>query len=731
MVALKLDNVAPSDHDYDHNLHPCDCCPEKWGNKPPVTSASFQAVATSRPYNIFTPTQISIVSGQFTCALHGLAEQGILYGAENRSMDDAVCAKLCRDHADCKFYFTGAHGKSQTCRMYKTCSYLLREDGLEGTLFGQPTNTSRACRIADPDRCWATTLRRLLLVEAPSAMPQSFFYITLYMNCDHALIIGDLGKGVCFKPSYRQFEYNAQKWSQKRPTPASFAHGVKLKASCWTERYRGFNGIERVDSVNLHCLNGQWVNNYGMTDLGDFVCSACVRVGTEQYKELEQKKQQESYWLSKHKFELLAQKHGLWDYMRERTERSGTRCLAADAKLSSDAGCDDFTLNFVGRLPSDGGQVCGHATCFKSVDTANDGHPILKTVPKNDVSTDDTAGHMHVHEIRTLLQNELDKTEMPEDEGYLDCHKIGAISEVDFTAFRDMAGLDNRSQARSCVPATVLTIESHVMTYEQLLGSYRRPTLLEGKKCSNAGKPVPGLTSGPYMNRDQCRDKCAKDATCAAVEVTKDNECTFRRSCSDDDPSRRRTANKSCTYFSYTNVDYNHSQAFTGTACQLARSGIPVRRRAWGGEAREYCNRTCQIDPACSNYEAEHGKVCSGPSYTSSCADVLRGTEAHCNELCAGHAWASGCNRSFCVAASYESTGLTCNLYSSCNSTKKDSSATLLRPKMTAPIRSGDVVYIKNREPKSGVEYRIGICATNSGFERSGYQVNMFSEAFF
>lgn len=122
---------------------------------------------------------------------------------------------------------------------------------------------------------------------------EGFLAMHLYQQCDTLLLLGGMGVQTCGRPSNR--ELTSHHWSHKRQVPGSFNHGSVVDASCWKERY-GTAGL--AVSERVHCVNGEWFNSHGESQLGGFTCVSCVQVGAHGYSEFHNRNEQELYYFN-------------------------------------------------------------------------------------------------------------------------------------------------------------------------------------------------------------------------------------------------------------------------------------------------------------------------------------------------------------------------------------------------------------------------------------------------
>lgn len=123
-------------------------------------------------------------------------------------------------------------------------------DSRPGRLAALPRSNS--CQVADPESCWATSLRRASLT---SSHAPNFLYWNLHQQCDEALLLGGMGVETCAHPTYRPI--TSHKWQHKALLPQSFPHGTKLGLSCWQERYSGVKGSGSASSIALFCVTSR------------------------------------------------------------------------------------------------------------------------------------------------------------------------------------------------------------------------------------------------------------------------------------------------------------------------------------------------------------------------------------------------------------------------------------------------------------------------------------------
>eukprot|EP00928_Gymnodinium_smaydae_P001412 TRINITY_DN10523_c1_g1_i4.p1 TRINITY_DN10523_c1_g1~~TRINITY_DN10523_c1_g1_i4.p1 ORF type:complete len:1895 (+),score=391.40 TRINITY_DN10523_c1_g1_i4:76-5760(+) len=284
----------------DHWLHPCECFPESWGAQKPVSPDSLSDIPAGSG-NKFVPARFQILEGSFTCEQAGLLPggRGVLIESEEESMQPADCEILCREDKDCNYYWTGEVKSTKQCRLFKRCSFLIRENGIEGSLFALPQASKKYCRVADPDRCWKTTKRREHLgasVGAKTNVPKCA-YEHLVMQCDQKLLLGGVGIEMCSRCTYASV--NSHKWSHKHTLPTHFQHGQTLVANCWDERFASVpSGTGKLSKEKLKCVSGQWLGSSGAPGLAGFACGACVQLVPSPYRTLDAQEKQELYFAS-------------------------------------------------------------------------------------------------------------------------------------------------------------------------------------------------------------------------------------------------------------------------------------------------------------------------------------------------------------------------------------------------------------------------------------------------
>lgn len=298
-------------------LHPCDCIPDKWGNHKPVDSAAFGSVpkvyGPAAVYNRYVPAPFVLVYGQITCQQEYLMDKHVLYVSE----DTGVAPNFCRDHCQaqgCSYFFEGVQHGTSICRLYTDCDLLVSEYGIYGRLYAMAS--VQACRVSNPDSCWATSLRRQWLTRGTytPASSSNYYYLHLHEQGDQLLIMGGAGVEMCSRPTYRHII--SHQWAHKGPLPEIMAHGAGLQVSCWGERFRGFSkatGLQ-VDSQMVQCVNGVWFaqpsaelwdtsKEYPAPDMN---CVPSVQVASTGYSAWLAQEQQELYWFQRTRSIVLA-----------------------------------------------------------------------------------------------------------------------------------------------------------------------------------------------------------------------------------------------------------------------------------------------------------------------------------------------------------------------------------------------------------------------------------------
>ena len=274
-------------------LHPCDCASKMWGDKPPVDPQVFAQMPPESP-DEFVPSPMVIVEGQFVCPPGYMLGDGPLFESDIESMEVGDCEIRCKNNDDCHFFWHGSQHSANTCRLYSRCNNLLREPGVEGVLKAVPR--SPVCLVNNPEMCWTKSMRRYALTSQQPPSEFQFLYWNLHAQCDYMLLLGGWGVSACTRPSHRTLK--SHRWKHKRLLPEEFAHGTRLKATCWNERYKGIRLGIRGDEVAT-CVSGSWFSSSNLPGFGDFSCVGCVQVGTSGFGDVETKRQQELYYFNK------------------------------------------------------------------------------------------------------------------------------------------------------------------------------------------------------------------------------------------------------------------------------------------------------------------------------------------------------------------------------------------------------------------------------------------------
>ena len=293
---IVIDDPTTTKED-DYWMHPCHCFPESWGAQLPVTSSSFEDVPAGSE-NYYRPKPFLIVSGEYLCENDGLLR--ILFPTEGQEDLTVRCEMECKNDPLCTYYYLGNIKQSLQCRLYKCCSTLTREFGIEGKLFGVPSENQYVCRVADPDTCWTVSQRREWLgagtgESAPSVGP--FLYGDLLKQCDLKLLSDQLGIETCGKAMYSLAA--PALWAHKMSSTVGLEHGRELKVSCWAERYAAVPKQPRLDSLGsevMKCISGEWYDSRGSLGLSSFACGGCIQVVQKPYRSLHAKGVQELYF---------------------------------------------------------------------------------------------------------------------------------------------------------------------------------------------------------------------------------------------------------------------------------------------------------------------------------------------------------------------------------------------------------------------------------------------------
>ncbi|CAE7525385.1 unnamed protein product [Symbiodinium natans] len=285
-------------------LHPCARSWQMWGDKPPVDPQVF-AQMPPESADDFVPSPMMIVEGQFVCPPGYMLGDGPLFESDIESMEVGDCEIKCKNNDDCHFFWHGTQHSANTCRLYSQCENLLREPGVEGILKAVPRTP--VCLVSNPEMCWTKSLRRYALT---TVVPQNYLYWDLHAQCDYMLLLGGWGVSGCTRPSHRTL--HSHRWKHKRLLPEEFAHGRKLKATCWQERYKSIRLGVRGDEVAT-CVSGTWISSSNLPGFGDFFCAACVQVGTSGFGDVETKRQQELYYFNKLALQLHSEVNPIAD----------------------------------------------------------------------------------------------------------------------------------------------------------------------------------------------------------------------------------------------------------------------------------------------------------------------------------------------------------------------------------------------------------------------------------
>ncbi|CAE7217216.1 ACBP2 [Symbiodinium sp. CCMP2592] len=298
-----LDNPDTSGPE-DYWLHPCDCAPKVWGDAPPMDQEVFAALPPESPEQ-FIPAPVVIVEGQFVCPPNEMLGDGPIFETEDEAQEIGDCELKCKNMDECNYFWHGTQHALATCRLYTKCSHLVREPGVEGVLKAVPKIP--ACLVTAPEDCWSKTLRRVALTS--DTVP-SFWYWTLYAECDYMLLLGGWGVNGCSRPSVR--DMNSHPWKHKRHLPATFKHGEMIQASCWSDRYEAINlGVKKLEAIT--CVNGEWFASNGLNGFEGFACLPCMQVGTVGFGDVHDKRQQELYYFNRLSMQLHSEVNPISD----------------------------------------------------------------------------------------------------------------------------------------------------------------------------------------------------------------------------------------------------------------------------------------------------------------------------------------------------------------------------------------------------------------------------------
>eukprot|EP00438_Fugacium_kawagutii_P013107 Skav213408 [mRNA] locus=scaffold797:744360:748309:- [translate_table: standard] len=289
----------------DYWLHPCQCFPELYGVKSPVTQESFNDVPPGSG-NSFIPSHYRISSGRLTCPNDALISQHASHTLQGET-SQVVCQYLCESEPGCKFYFIGTASQSAQCRLYSSCQHLIQEQMLEGSLFASArvvtgdnsTGNTSFCRIADPQKCFSVTMRRAVMgapAESPLQnlpAPEDFLFYDLVTQCDLYLLLGGAVTS-CGKLTYAKVD--SHDWRGKTHLPESIPNGAGLSAECWSERYAAITPTNGEISDGLLCVQGHLVWSSGGGDAAPLACGSCIHVTKPPYWTLQTSDKQEIYF---------------------------------------------------------------------------------------------------------------------------------------------------------------------------------------------------------------------------------------------------------------------------------------------------------------------------------------------------------------------------------------------------------------------------------------------------
>ncbi|CAK8997764.1 unnamed protein product [Durusdinium trenchii] len=282
----------------DYWLHPCDCAPPAWSTGAPVNAEKFEE-QPAESQNDYIPSPFIIVSGQFVCPSRQLLPKiGIQFQTEEELLEPSDCEARCRDHSDCQFFWSGAQHGAATCRLFQGCDTLVREFSLEGELKALPRQ--RACRVADAELCWATSLRRSFLTMAfrsgsaagnavvpevvpPPPVEPPASGMVAWFKSEHAgstwkSSVGDW-EGVAVRASAQRTVLAG--YGADRPVAyvaggsmAGFYFGTVLKRTftlCSVTRYTGWHRGRILQTAEKNFLHGHWSEQVGVAHYDKWV----------------------------------------------------------------------------------------------------------------------------------------------------------------------------------------------------------------------------------------------------------------------------------------------------------------------------------------------------------------------------------------------------------------------------------------------------------------------------
>eukprot|EP00928_Gymnodinium_smaydae_P095488 TRINITY_DN8227_c0_g1_i7.p1 TRINITY_DN8227_c0_g1~~TRINITY_DN8227_c0_g1_i7.p1 ORF type:complete len:2534 (-),score=394.20 TRINITY_DN8227_c0_g1_i7:290-7891(-) len=265
-----------TDTPLDYWLHPCDCFNAAWGNYPPVSPSSFQAVQVLNDagmYNVNIPSTQELSIGEFTCGKEHLLDVAVYSGSSGYD----VCLPQCQSMDKCKFFNVITLSQVPTCLFYSECTKTMVTPGSSGTVYWVPQR--EFCRIADPLSCWTVTLRRLYLRAPMATSPEQTAGFDAGVM--EVAVIGDFMQILGTATSPRNVEVPAYRlpgshdWKQKKRVPPIFHSGSQLVASCWAEQY---GAMGKAPNVTYTCVDGTW-----QARGRDLDCRQCVQVAGPSY----------------------------------------------------------------------------------------------------------------------------------------------------------------------------------------------------------------------------------------------------------------------------------------------------------------------------------------------------------------------------------------------------------------------------------------------------------------